>query len=96
MTKFCAGCGQPNVAGSKFCPHCGSAIARPASAVSGVATPVVSSKAVLVPNLTPGSLINLAGRLGLGLFGLWALGLLGIILLSAICILMMPALWPYL
>lgn len=70
MGKFCTGCGQPTVVGSKFCPQCGSALTtNPPSAVR----PIASNKPVLIPNLTPGSLIDLAGRVGLGIFGLWVL-----------------------
>lgn len=93
MSKFCTACGQANVARSKFCPHCGSAFAAsPASAAIGAAAPmdhsVASGKPVLLPNLTPGSLINLAGRVGLGVVGLWVLCVVGAIVLGIIGFLM--------
>jgi hypothetical protein len=47
-----------------------------------------------MPNLTPRSLINLAGRVGLGMFGLWVLCVVGILVLLVLVVAMLSALSP--
>jgi hypothetical protein len=99
VNNFCRTCGTRLEPDSKFCGICGTALAQPTPmpiplTAAPVGRPVASNKAVLMPNLTPGSLIDLAGRVGLGIFGLWVLCVVGILVLLALIVAMLSALSP--
>jgi hypothetical protein len=58
---FSSNCGKPIPSESKFCIGCGSAVAAsPVSAIMSAPGPTIrQSKAVLLPNLTPLSLLDI-------------------------------------
>jgi hypothetical protein len=76
--NFCTSCGQPRTPESKFCSHCGFGPPAPNAANN--------TRPVLIPNLTPGSVVNLAGRLAGGAVSLWVIAVIGIFLLLGIII----------
>lgn len=84
--NFCSSCGQPKSANLKFCGHCGFGDATSSSQ---------QEPPVLIPNLTPESVVNLVSRVAGGIFRIWLLVLGGCVLFGAIGLLMSGVLFDF-